>query len=261
MILYCDGDSHVAGTELGDVILPEHPGFLPWGCPEQLSIHNAKWIERTFGNGDLSHYRKQQLEKIALLEKEKAFPNKIANKLNIEVVNAALGGSSIDAICRRTLSNLIQLKNRDTVVAVIGITDPWRFELPNSNSDDVPWMCVLPNNNVDYLKEVTKYMVLAEKNYHSLVRFYKNIITIKDFCKLNDIKLFFIERYPINDVEPYFENYKDYVNLKNYANFKADLNFMKIVATQNLGNVMCPAFHFNETVHEYISNKVIELLH
>ena len=134
MIIYCDGDSYIAGTELGDDILPEYPGCLPIYHSKKDLVNNRRWLDRTNDNGDLSQIRNQLREKIGFLEKERAFPKKIAKKLNIEVVNAALGGSSMDAICRRTLSNLIKLKDKDNVVAVVGISDPWRFELPNSNS-------------------------------------------------------------------------------------------------------------------------------
>lgn len=256
MILYCDGDSYVAGTELGDIILPEHPGFSAWpGFNQQRAL---VWLNRTYRNGDLAPIREQLKTQIAILEKEKAFPNKIAKKLNIEVVNAALGGSSMDAICRRTLSNLIKLKDRDHSMAVIGITDPWRFELPNSSTDAVPWICAHPTTEVDFIKDVVKYMTVAKKKYHGLVKFYKNIITIQDFCKVNNIKLIFIDRKLINSVEKHFEDYEDYVNLKKYSNFKADLDILEIV--KNIDEAMCPGHHFNEKAHEVISNMIVELL-
>ena len=269
MIIYCDGDSYIAGTELGDDILPEYPGCLPIYHSKKDLVNNRRWLDRTNDNGDLSQIRNQLREKIGFLEKERAFPKKIAKKLNIEVVNAALGGSSMDAICRRTLSNLIKLKDKDNVVAVVGISDPWRFELPNSNNDTVPWICIHPFSSGDHIKDVMKYMVSTSKFYHSMVKFYKNVITIQDFCKLNNIRLIFIDRNlirlaetQIKIVETQFENCEDYINLKNYSNFKANLNISlsDLGCTFKTESILCPSYHYAEIVHEYIADEIIKLL-
>jgi hypothetical protein len=262
MIIYCDGDSYVAGSELGDILLPDHPGFVPIGIPKHIERERYNWTRRTYGNGDLSFMRRQLYNEIEKLEKEKAFPNKIAKKLNVEVINAAVGGSSMDSILRRTLSNLITLKDKDNIVAFISTTDPWRFELPTLNDTNSPWTCVTVDSKNEQVAEVFKYMVSANKNYHSLIRYYKNIISIQDFCKVNNIKLFFLDRNTTNQIESEFENYEDYINLKKYANFKVDLDMSqeKIRTIFKTENIICPGHHYNENVHEYIANELIKLL-
>jgi hypothetical protein len=277
MIIYCDGDSFVAGTELGDTILPEHPGFLPFLASSELRERNERWINRTFGEGDLASIRRSRKKEIALLEKERAFSNKIATKLNVTVVNTAASGSSIDAICRRTLTNLIRLKDQDNITAIIGITDPWRFELPSwyrsnevdnfvtDNGENLQWIDIHPQtaqDTYDHIGSIIKYRILVEKNYHSLVRFYKNIISIQDFCKVNNIKLFFVSpRNIIPEIEKDFSNIEDYVNLKKYSNLNIALSMQQLaIECDKKENVMCPNYHYNEVVHEIVANKIIELI-
>ena len=269
MIIYCDGDSYASGAELGDILLPDHPGFVLIDIPNHIDNERLLWKKRTQYNGDLYPVRQKLFNEIKRLEKEKAFPNKIAKKLNIEVITAAVEGSSMDAICRRTLSNLIKLKNKDNTVAFIVTTDPWRFELPAPESRLAAWTCILPNskshvNLNERTAAVFKYMLSANKNYHCLIRYYKNIISIQDFCKVNNIKLFFLEWHRIVNVqiESEFKNDEDYINLKKYANFKVDLDISqeRMRTIFKTKNIICPGLHYNEDVHEYIANELIKLL-
>ena len=105
--------------------------------------------------------------------------------------------------------------------------------------------------------------VFYEKIYHNLVRFYKNIITIKDFCKLNNIKVHFIETVckPTDwIIENGYESKEDYVELKEYANLEYSLHMNQIAMDSKLPNVLCPSYHFSENIHSIVADKIIELL-
>jgi hypothetical protein len=261
MILYCDGDSFIAGTELADDLIIDHPGYLPYGAPKYLREQNKMWITRTY-SGDLANERDRLKFTIHDLEKKRCFATKVANKLNVSVVNESKGGSSMDAIARRTITNLINLKKQNpNIIALIGTSDIWRSEISYAHDD---WICIQPDTTwYEGIEEVVKYKTLYEKNYHGFVRFYKNIITIKDFCKVNDIQLHFIQTHfdllSVN-IEEEYKNRKDYVEMKEYANLQYSINMLQIAIDCKLPNVLCPSSHYSEDVHSLVADKVIELL-
>jgi hypothetical protein len=61
-----------------------------------------------------------------------------------------------------------------------------------------------------------------ESNYHSQVNFFKNIILLNDFCKLNDIPLLWVSTGFSGTadavIEDKYKQARDLINLKEYAN-------------------------------------------
>jgi hypothetical protein len=275
MILYFNGDSFCAGVELGDYILPDYPGVSD-AHNHIVRQLNRQWISKTY---DPSHpwykERKSSQHKLIDIEYERAFPNKIQQTLNIPVVNRALGGSSMDRIVRTTITNLIEYKksNQD-VIAIIGLTDCGRSEIANhqysSYIDFVGWHSHWTDISLghvlsgqDEVEPVRQYNLRYQTNYHCQVAFYKNIILLQDFCKLNDIPLFWIStgfsNIEFKDVEDGYKNASDLLNLIEYANLECLLDMTEIANEINF-NVICPSGHYSEVVHTEVANRIVTML-
>lgn len=276
-MIYFNGDSFVAGVELGDDELPEYPGTLPWpwGSPQH---EKAKaWIAKTY---DIKHpwylVRMETVKDTIKKEYDRAFPSLIGKKLNVPIINHALGGASMDRIVRTTIADLIRLKKEHkTVIAIIGTTHMSRSEVPNSDfsaSVDLHgspknWTCIslsyrLPyhNSKIDPLLD---YKLEYEKNYHMLVNFYKNVILLQDFCRANDIKLMWISTYNniINDfnLESVYRVNDDLTDFIEYSKFEYTLD-MAIVAQEIKVGVLCPSGHFSEKVHQRVADDLCGVL-
>ena len=87
MIVYCNGDSFVAGVELADYMLPEYPGCVPFHHDQETSDRNLKWIRKTY---DMSHefglIRKKKKYSLAIEEKNRAWPNKLKTLLELVLI-------------------------------------------------------------------------------------------------------------------------------------------------------------------------------
>ena len=261
MIVYCNGDSFVAGVELGDDILPEYPGALPFNASNEIREKSKQWIDKTYDNTHLwSTIRRSNNHLIKLHEKNKAWPNKLSSLLGVSVINSAQGGASMDRIARTSISDLIALKKQhERIVAVIGITEPSRAELAN---EEYNWHDVILHINYDsdiLLHSLVKYKIYHETEYHHMVNFLKNVILIKDFCKLNDIELFWVT--PIGDpmlkVEP---NRQDYQDLLEYADFKPTIEMLNIARGSGLPDVILPSYHWAESIHALVAQKLSHLI-
>ena len=263
MIIYCNGDSFVSGSELIDHIYGnDHPGFF-----KEPQLHlNPKirdWFNHNLKHSSLSFSVREPLEK------ERTFPSKIHSMTNINVINDGLGGSSMDRIVRTSITKLTELINTDEqeIVAVIGTTEMNRFELPNT---DINWTCAPHNiSTTPELREaILKYYAINETDYHQYVKFYLNVIQLQDFCKVNNIKLYWLRALPESGVQggptvhEFISNLNennDLVQLVKYAKFKYTLS-MEELASQ-VEYPYCPGGHFVEEVHELVAKKIIELLH
>jgi hypothetical protein len=284
MRLYFNGDSFVAGVELGDDILPEYPGLATswwsntfWGIPHPTALENKKWLAKTYDNNHpFAKLRQQHTEYMQSLEFDRAFPNKVAQITDLPVINHALGGSSMDRIARVSLLDLYKLKQeypKEKIVAIIGTTHPSRSEIINDklgvtdyHKTYQDWICISATYKVEgqgeYVDTLCRYKILYEKHFHSLVNFYKNIILVKDFCKINEIDLYWIATHDtVNrnyNVEPYLSErpilsmMKEYAKLEYYLDMKDYLN--KDSAT------MCPGWHFGENVHQLVANDIAALI-
>jgi len=273
MILYANGDSFVAGVELGDDIISQHPGYLPYTASDEEKSKNAQWIAKTYKElHPLGIERKNKSKEILALEYERSFPNKIADLFGCPVINHAQGGSSFDRIARTTIIDLIELrKNFENVVAIIGTTCPSRSEVcsPFSSSELDPtgfpktWEQISTTYKSAHqkgsLSNLIDYKVEFEKNYHQLVNAYKNIVLIKNLCKILGVKLFWVAGFVdiINQVqvEPIFKDSKDLKLLQEHANFEYSLDMAKIASRCPFDEVLCPSLHFSEKVHTVVADK------
>ena len=276
-MIYCNGDSFFAGVELADDFLPEYPGLADWGF---WPVQPAKeWCYNS--HNDPSHVafktRKEQSKKILDLEYKRAFPNKIKNITGVSVINKGLGGSSMDRIVRTSISDLIKLKEEHTdITAVIGTTSHSRFEVayPGPPAEHFldgmhVWYCASTDYNIPnrskLLKNVIEYKITHDETYHHLINFYKNIVLLQDFCKLNNIRLIWIDTHanvntdwPHNLKDPYMKC-EDLKNIKNYADYKATIS-MKNIAEKIKTNVLCPSGHWSELVHEQTAQELVNII-
>ena len=274
--LYFNGDSFVKGVELGDDLIPEHPGYFT--SLEAITKPAKLWMKNTY---DMNHtygkYRQNNLTQIYQSEHEKSFATKVHKFSNISFLNKALGGSSLDRIVRTSISDLHYIKknNSQQVYAFIGTTDIFRSELPSEDSDGVDlygfnndWHSIATrystDNEPNLLKSVREYKVRYEKNYHALVKFYLNVILLQDFCYKNDIKLFWVQSNEdiLTDiiVESNYETRPELLWLKEYANFQYLLS-MKHSALELCNEpAYCVSGHYSEIVHDHMAQKIINIL-
>jgi len=279
LIIYANGDSFVSGVELGDDILSNHPGYLPYFADESLKESNRKWISKTYDTTtDNGQERIQNQKAIMSLEYQRAFPNQLKSYLDCQVINHAQGGSSMNRIIRTSMVDLMELAKEDEpVIALIGTTCPSRSEIstPFNNLTDIDelgftktWEQISTtyksSHQTGMLEKVIDYKIYHDKNYHQLVNAFLNIINLSNFCLLNRIKLFWICGYVdiLNQVpiETELANSKDYVQLRNNLNFSYTIDMNKIASGSNIENVLCPSGHFSPEIHHIIAKRLGQVL-
>lgn len=276
MIIYSNGDSFVSGVELADYIIPEYPGARARYDYEKEKICK-NWIERTYNENDyLGKNRSQLLQKIFHLEYEKAWPNKIQSKTGHRVVNNARGGSSLDRILRTSLTDLLSLLSyEEKIIAIIGTTDPNREEIPtNSNNlnetdwtgQNKHWEQISSSYKnpaqTGLIDSIIDYKIEFETTYHQLVKAYTNIITLQNFCKLNNITLYWISGFH-NLLDMYSEDsildQRELDLRKKYLNFSYRYNINEISKSMPIAaETYCPDGHYSEIVHEKLSDIIID---
>jgi hypothetical protein len=293
MIIYANGDSFVAGVELGDDIFPGYPGKLSLphdDSPDSNHFLAKQWILNTYNQShELGKKRLKLLNEILSLEYSRAFPKKLSQILKYDtvpyfnrnfsefkppfVINRALGGSSMDRIVRTSIADLIEIRKHHTskIIAIIGTTDISRSEIPswsphreNLQGDPGVWVCLhnhgtLPKT-VPYIRDLINFKLAYQLDYHSLVNFYKNVVLLQDFCKLNNIVLMWVETYRNNLISDTNNNlYTDLQNFKDYAALEYSTS-MNEIADEINHNVLCPSGHFSEIVHEAVAIKLANLI-
>lgn len=276
-IIYTNGDSFVAGVELGDDILPDYPGLCDFQPLTACHDHAREWIVKTY---DPKHpyyqFRQKHTPKLLELEYLRSFPSKLSKATDILTINMAMGGASMDRIVRKSLSDLMYLnKKYKNIVALIGTTIPCRSEIPSSFplgenflKEHTAWECVsmsykTPNRSATFDK-IYNYKLEMEKNYHHCLNFLKNIILLEDFCKLNGIILHWIctndtlNNY-MDNIEKNYRDLEDLNNFYKYADFKSCV-YMKQIAEKINYNVLCPSGHYSEIVHDHLAKILIDIL-
>jgi hypothetical protein len=260
MIIYCNGDSFISGHDLGDDILPKFPGYYPASQKSKTSNNNS-WYISTYNDRIRNS---EVIEKTIKLEKERSFSGLLSSIYEYKVVNNAMPGVSIDRIARTTIKDLIQLKNNHKeLIAIIGVTDIARTEVPGITST---WESIAPNftSTNDVFDSLLRFKVEHEKNYHALVKFYKNAILIQDFCKINNIKLFWVhtigEKISELQIESKYNLEEDLKNFKDYLNMEYILNMETLAIESKYHDVWCPGGHYSPTMHEIFANEINKII-
>jgi hypothetical protein len=276
MQLYCNGDSFVAGVELADEILPGYPGLLTWPPYTKQHEQHKIWLQSAHATGLVNRDKMKEIEK---LELERAFPNKVSALTGIRVINRAMPGSSMDCIVRNSLVELYNLKKEnpnENIIALVGTTYPGRREVSNDTPNRTDrylrsqdWVCVSGTysnaGESEYLSNMRKYQVMYDTQYHQMINFYKNIVLLQDFCKLNDITLHWVASHDniLTDSWPMtgYEDRLDINMLMEYAKLEYIVDMKKIVETEFVGKqVVCPGGHFAESIHQRTAEKIVDIL-
>ena len=137
----------------------------------------------------------------------KVWPHKLGTKLNIEVINEAVAGSSNDGIVRRTINKVTQLLNvykKNEIHIIIGLTSPERKDFYHKKDNDYGWDVLYPLDN----SEITEERKLFKKVYSSIYwnkeeyfsRYLQSVFLLHNFLKCRGIEhTFFNAFYQDND--------------------------------------------------------------
>jgi hypothetical protein len=278
MLLYFNGDSFVAGTELADDMLPGYPGYVSWPINWNKLRTEKIWLDSSHdANHPSNKNRMDIMHQITKNELLRAYPNKVHMVTELPIVNRGMGGSSMDRIARQTLLDLYTLKQEDPdreLIAFIGTTSPWRSEIPNNlppvidiHGFTTDWASISTTYRQDDhdedIENIRRYKILFETTYHSLVNFYRNVVLISDFCKVNNIKLYWIatgEDVTQYAIEEHLRDRPDLKMLVDYTQFKYDINMIEIIAEFPGQHVICPGGHFGEPIHDRTAQEIVKIL-
>lgn len=273
MLIYANGDSFVAGVELGDDILVDYPGCSKPNDSSKLK-NSKEWIAKTYNPEH--HYfqnRQEKFQEVNRLEFERAFPSILSKKYNLKTVNHALGGSSMDRIVRSSMADLINLsQTHDNIVAIIGTTCPSRFEVPNWQENlyndfhghPKVWSCISSTyymSDREPAEPLIDYQIRYEKDYHMAVKFLKNIITLQDFCTVNKIKLYWLSTnsdFSSFNIEPKYSDFYDLRYIQKYADYKPKFSMYNLSNSEELRNkeIICPSGHYGTLLHEHLADLI-----
>lgn len=284
MLLYYNGDSFPAGTELADAVLPDYPGCHPFSEKDDTSDvrkRRREWVGNSNKPGHpLNKLKISMAGELSKIELASAYPGLVHTMTGIPTINKSMGGSSMDRIARVTIADLIKLKKDDPdrkLVAFICTTYIERSEMPNNlppqtdmHGEPIDWASVSFNfRHYDYdqvIENIKRYKALFETTYHSMVNFYKNVILIQDYCKLNDVDLYWITareniRREVDRCDEQYKDRTDLVALMDYANIEPAINMMDIVNNELDGqDVLCPGGHFSQIVHDRTAEKIVDII-
>lgn len=161
MLIYFNGDSFTDGVGLGDaVVFPEH---YPGNWPSYNKVAGKEWPPLRI------HLTKENnLDQVLRFENRKrCWATHLGKYLDAEIINEAVGGSSMLGILTRTIHDLETLvkSNRIPDQVIIGLTSIERVPLINPNpalAEDDYWLHTahpahLAHLNPTYKKYVTEY--------------------------------------------------------------------------------------------------------
>jgi hypothetical protein len=255
MFIYSNGDSFTNGDELASDILPNFPGWSEDPPFDVRRVRNHKWLHVALTKNQ--HLIGPYMDEC----RRRAYPQKLANLLKCELFNNALGGGSMDYIARNTIIDLIDLKKKGTkdIIAVIGTTSIFRIELP---IDDDQWLSThigsgqpaqIPSSFTEHY--VKKYSVI-----HAYSNYYKNLILIQEFCKVNDIRLILVDVMSEDNIEMP-DNKEEAMKIDLLKQYAKPYDFsMSRIAHKVGGKIFAPCGHFSTIVHDKLAQEIVKII-
>ena len=309
-LIYLNGDSFIEGDEITDMFLDDFPGWQdydklhtgPGGnikvIPDINAWSMATWDHKTLNGFVKSRvpYEEQRIVKYAL-----SVSGELQSQVDCDVFCNARAGASMEGIARRTLTDLLKFKSKyDRIVAFVGITSPTRRSIPPARLIDYPnlneHICFIPHNNItqDDAQNIQKYYVEYSTEYHDMINFFLNAISIKNFCAQHNIELHWInttlnlEWYEncikhsytssswLSSRDGYEENINGNMNLieekyrllsenTDYDVLKDELNFSELLKLEKLAQeigtgIYAPNCHYSPKFHEVLASKLMPVI-
>ena len=261
-MIYCNGDSFTHGTELYDHIFFKdiHPGFI---MNKDMFSDRAKSIQECY-HSTIAKIKCSD-EECNLIEaeaKRMAWPAKLEKLLNIQVINGAFGGSSMDGVCYRTITDIVDLKRKGETIdlAILQVTFAERFDIYINDKEP---FSINANMQLDAKKigqtavDYAKIRIANETPFSLYKNLLFNLIYIFDFFKANNIPYLVIESIPTGVPMGKYDILK---NLEDYINLKFDFSMYEL--SRNLPKdalVFCSGGHFAEPVHFELAKEIANL--
>lgn len=276
MKIYINGDSFVDGTELGDHVLTNHPGYLNYDSSFEENYAAKEWYAKTLDENK-DEYRERQT-KLSLIQEQQEllrFSHILEKITNIPTINNAIGGISFDHITRMTITDLHELsKKNNDLIAIIGLTEPSRIELPyklqlsydKHNQFQSNWKNYMIQNDfepAEHYEELVNHILefnrVYNTEYHVQTTLYKNLLLIKNFCEIKNIRLLFLKPFEIMHPIATKNPKDDLIALQELVNLKFDIE-MNLIAQKLKNNVYCPGRHVSPIVHVKVAEHIANLI-
>jgi hypothetical protein len=247
-MIYCNGDSFTAGTELVDCeyFKDSYPGLFDKDYANDYEKNNnfkySEWWLTHSIKKFRSNLTKSKLNELIEKEKEKAWPAKLSKLLNVPIRNSAIMASSLESVVYTTITDILNCDRPiDTVL----------LQLPPVGRVAIPYMDTFYDATLGHkhyipeIANVVKVMSYTETDYSLQYKYLFNLTHIYDFCKSNGIKLIIFAVKPDHLIfNPKLEYLKKY--------FSDDIRplTMQDELDKLITNVYCPGGHFSERVHD-----------
>ena len=213
MLIYVNGDSQTDGIGLGDAtVFPEYPGnslHIDWDVINPWVSLRAHLIE----SRNLADTLKQE-------NRKRCWATHLGKLADAEVVNEAVGGSTMFGILTRTIHDIDNLikQNKIPDLVIIGLTTEERIPIINDRPnihDDSDWIHTLHPMSIDHTDPIhqkyAKEYWTSQTDEAMLIFFLYKCLHIKHYV---NAKL---------GIDPIFLNTSPYF----YTNFKI-INYTKI---------------------------------
>jgi len=177
--IYITGDSITDGTGLGDHILPDYPGDIPFNKLNDKKFDDrSSWMEKVYNDPNFNKIRDygKQLSWAGLLEK----------KLNIKIINGSYPGSTLTSIFIRMISDFENLKDISNVI--ISLPNLYRIPLILKNQDTVEktFLSITASNLSLYSinqQQLAKTYWTEFDGESCLIFYLKDLISIRHYVK------------------------------------------------------------------------------
>lgn len=256
-MIYCIGDSYMAGDELVDYLhVPNYPKLMSLDSSDFEVKHFRKWYEK-----NVLSLPMEQRANIKIQAKEFAYPNLISKKLNVEVINAAEPGASMEFIATKLIDDIIKLKaSGKTVKLVIAQLTGHSRVYAALNGILGSYLLGFENYHPDVI-EMLKPRVIHETNYSLYRAWLFNVIRIYDFCRANNINLIIDRNNETKKLHEYAKRFTDLVELENYINVKLFNLFDEVRKLDNKWvSTICPNGHYSQPVHDAMANTLADYI-
>lgn len=209
MIVYVNGDSFAAGSELVDFVIPGWPGFLS----KKQKVDNQSFLKKyeTIRHNYLQKYintsafrkfklplafhesklpnTEQLIDLITFKEREAAWPNLLAEfKTDLNVVNNAHGGAGIAGICHRSIVDISRMAKEGNVpdLVIIQLTSTIRQEIYSINNDSFMYEMPLTEDAEFFRNEhrdLAKAVIKTYEPIHYLFKYLHVLICLNESIK------------------------------------------------------------------------------